>query len=165
MSPPGPFQYASLSFQCPVLSLGGGNETARVHQSTCWLGDSVAACCAGAAERADAAHRSTPARSFGRSGISGVARSVFARIAAIGLEHRPKRANRDPLGDEQCRWNSQTRSGVGCARAGRHPWGIDRRAVAADNSDGADRGSGGRRSSRRRLRRQPGAAGRQHHRL
>ena len=62
-----------------------------------------------------------------------MARRVCARIAAIGLEHRPKRTNRNALGDEQRRWNSQTRGGVGCARARRHlgTWGIDRSAIAA----------------------------------
>ena len=63
--------------------------------------------------------------------------------------------------------HSQTRGGTGRARAGRHPgpWQPDRRAVAAGDPHGADRVPACRRSGRRRLRRQPGAAGRQRHRL
>ena len=67
----------------------------------------------------------------------------------------------------QCRRHSQTRGGIGRARAGRHPgpWRLDRGAVAAGDPHRADRVPGRRRSGRRRLRRQPGAAGRQRHRF
>ena len=67
----------------------------------------------------------------------------------------------------RCRRHSQTRGGIGRARAGRHPglWRLDRGAVAAGDPHGADRVPGRRRSGRRRLRRQPGAAGRQRHRV
>ena len=74
-----------------------------------------------AAARADAAHRRAPARSRGRSGISGPRRGVPAGAGAIGLDHRPQRADRHPLGHGQCRRNSQTRGGIGRARARRHP--------------------------------------------
>ena len=46
---------------CPE-PFGGSNETARVHQSTCWLGSGVAARDARTAARADAAHRSDDPR-------------------------------------------------------------------------------------------------------
>ena len=103
----------------------------------------------------------------GRSGISGPPRGVPAGAGAIGLDHRPQRADRHSLGHGQCRRNSQTRGGIGRARAGRHPgpWHLDRGAVAAGDPHRADRVPGRRRSGRRRLRRQPGAAGRQRHRL
>ena len=67
----------------------------------------------------------------------------------------------------QCRRGSQTRGGIGRARARRHPgpWRLDRGAVAAGDPHRADRVSSRRRSGRRRLRRQPGAAGRQRHRV
>ena len=127
----------------------------------------VAARGARAAARADAAHRRAPARSRGRCGISGPRRGVPAGAGAIGLDHRPQRADRHPLGHDQCRRNSQTRGGIGRARARRHsgPWRLDRGAVAAGDPHRADRVPGRRRSGRRRLRRQPGAAGRQRHRF
>ncbi len=46
----------------------------------------------------DAAHRRAPARSRGRCGISGPHRGVPAGAGAIGLDHRPQRADRHPLG-------------------------------------------------------------------
>ena len=69
--------------------------------------------------------------------------------------------------DDQCRRHSQTRGGIGRARAGRHsgPWRRGRGAVAAGDPHRADRVPGRRRSGRRRLRRQLGAAGRQRHRF
>ena len=42
-------------------------------------------------------------------------------LAAIGLDRRPQRADRHALGHGQCRRHSQTRGGIGRARAGRHP--------------------------------------------
>ena len=63
--------------------------------------------------------------------------------------------------------DSQTRSGIGRARARCHPgpWRLDRGAAATGDAHGADRVPGGWRSGRRRLRRKPGAAGRQRHRF
>src|SRR5262245_51355179 len=77
-----------------------------------------------AAARAGAAHRHTPARNRGRSGISGPRRGVPAGAGAIGLDHRPQRAHRHSVGRGQRRRGSQTRSGTGHGRAGRHlgPW-------------------------------------------
>ena len=67
----------------------------------------------------------------------------------------------------QCRRHSQTRGGIGRARAGRHPgrWRLGRGSAVAGDPHRADRVPGRRRSGRRRLRRQPGAAGRQRHRF
>ena len=61
------------------------------------------------------------ASAAGRSGITGPHRGVPAGAAAIGLDRRPQRADRHSLGREQCRRHSQTRGGIGRARAGRHP--------------------------------------------
>ena len=46
---------------------------------------------------------------------------VPAGAAAIGLDRRPQRADRYSLGRRQRRRHSQTRSGIGRARAGCHP--------------------------------------------
>ena len=63
--------------------------------------------------------------------------------------------------------HAQIRGGIGRARAGCHPgqWPRDRGGVAAGDPHRADRVRDCHRSGRRRLRRQPGAAGRQRHRL
>ena len=61
-----------------------------------------------------------------------------------------------PLGCGRCQQHSQTCSGIGRARAGRHPGqlaALDRGAVAAGDPHRADRVRDRRRSSRRRLRR------------
>ena len=117
--------------------------------------------------RADAAHRRAHEPGRGRSGRTGPHRGVPAGAAAIGLDRRPQRADRHPLGRGRCRRHSQIRGGIGRARAGRHPghWHRDRGAVAAGDPHRADRVRACRRSGRRRLRRQPGAAGRQRHRF
>ena len=88
-------------------------------------------------------------------------------LQQLGWTDRPQRADRHPLGRGRCRRHSQIRGGIGRARAGRHPgrWRRDRGAVAAGDPHRADRVRGRRRSGRRRLRRQPGAAGRQRHRF
>ena len=75
-------------------------QTARVHRTSRRCGGCVAVCGARAAARADAAHRRAPARSRGRCGISGPPRGVPAGAGAIGLDHRPQRADRHPLGHE-----------------------------------------------------------------
>ena len=61
----------------------------------------------------------------------------------------------------------QGRGGIGGARAGRHPGSRrhDPGPLAAGDPHRADRVPDRHRSGRRRLRRQPGAAGRQRHRL
>ena len=82
----------------------------------------VAARGARAAARADAAHRRAHCRHRrGRSGSAGPHRGVPARAAAIGLDRRPQRADRLPLGRGRCRRHSQTCGGIGRARAGCHP--------------------------------------------
>ena len=88
-------------------------------------------------------------------------------LATIGLERRPQCADRHPLERIRCRSRSQIRGGIGRARAGRHPgrWHAERDGVATGHSHLADRVCGRLRSGRRRLRRQPGPAGRQHYRL
>ena len=103
----------------------------------------------------------------GRSGSAGPHRGVPAGAAAIGLDRRPQRADRHPLGRGRCRPHSQIRGGIGRARAGRHPgrWRRGRGAVATGDPHRADRVRACPRSGRRRLRRKPGAAGRQRHRL
>src|SRR5215831_13751005 len=42
---------------------------------------------------------------------------VLAGAGAIGLDHRPQRAHRHPLGQRQCRRNPPTCGGIGHARA------------------------------------------------
>ena len=96
--------------------------------------------------------------------IAGPHRGVPAGLAAIGLDRRPQRADRHALGHDQSRRHSQTRGGIGRARAGRHPgcyWHRNRGAVATGDPHRADRVRGGHRPGRRRFRREPGTAGRQ----
>ena len=152
--------------RCVVLSLGGGNETARVHHTSLQRG-SVAARRPRGAARAYAPHRRDPARSRKRCRISDLGRGIPASAGTIGLDHRPQHAHRHPLGHGQSRRNSQTSGGIGRARTGRHPgfWHRDRRAAAAGDPHRADRVPNRRRSDRCRLRRKPGAAGRQCHRF
>src|ERR1035437_8141096 len=97
--------------------LGGEHAAARVHHASRWRGGRMANRRARAAARADEAHRHTPASNRGRCGISGPPRSVLSGAGSIGLEHRPQCAHRHPLGHDQCRRNSQTRGGIGCAIA------------------------------------------------
>ena len=103
----------------------------------------------------------------GRSGSAAPPRGVPARAAAIGLDGGPQRPDRHPLERERCRARSQIRGRIGCARAGRHPdrGQSDHRALIAGDPHLADRVRAGRRSGRRRLRRKPGAARRQRHRI
>ena len=56
-----------------------------------------------------------------RSGIAGPHRAFAQGLQRIGLDRRPQRADRLPLGARQCRRHSQIRGGTGRARAGRHP--------------------------------------------
>ena len=60
------------------------------------------------------------ARSRGRRGISDPCWCVPAGIAASGLDHRPQREHRHPLGHDRCRRDSQARGGIGRARTRRH---------------------------------------------
>ena len=98
--------------------------------------------------------------------ISGPRRGVPAGAGAVGLDHRPQRADRYPLGrpmpprfaDTRPNWSRSRRTSS-------WPLALDRGAVAAGDPHRADRVPDRRRSGRRRLCRQPGAAGRQRHRL
>ena len=99
-----------------------------------------------------------------------------ARVAAflqglqrIGLDRRPQRARSIIAGragdDERMR---RACGGIGRARARTSSWPIgslDSGRLLQATTHRADRVRGGRRSGRRRLRREPGAAGRQCHRL
>ena len=98
---------------------------------------------------------------------AGIPRSRHLSALSNRLDHRPQRAHRHPLGHDRCRRDSQARGGIGRARARRHPGPCrhDRGAVAAGDPHRTGRVPGRRRSGRRRLRRQPGAAGRQRHRF
>ena len=91
--------------------------------------------------------------------------AAFAQaLAAIGLGRRPQRADRHSLGHDQCRRHSQTRGRIGGARAGRDPGRYRHRncgAVAAGDPHRADRVRAGHRPRRRRVRCEPGTAGRQ----
>ena len=78
-------------------------KTARVHHAARRRGGCVAARGARAAGRADAAHRRAHALRRGRSGSPGPHRGVPAGAAAIGLDRRPQRADRHPLGRGRCR--------------------------------------------------------------
>ena len=87
--------------------------------------------------------------------------SVPAGVGAAGLEHRPQRADRDALGHQPGRRNSQTRGGVGRARARCHPgpWCFDHRTVVAGDPYHPRGIPDGQRPGRRRLRRKPRATG------
>src|SRR5262245_9121448 len=69
--------------RCPVLSLGGGNATARVHQGNSWISSNVAvrrACAAAAAGEtdrlADGSGRKQPGIVSARCGVSAGAQSA-----------------------------------------------------------------------------------------
>ena len=123
-----------------------------------------------AAGRADAAHRR--AHALARRTIRKrrpASRRSCRGLQRIGLDRGPQRADRLPLGRRRCRRDcAELRGRTGRARAGRHPGhrqrALRRRCCKATRTD-PDRVRGRRRSGRRRLRRQPGAAGRQRHRL
>ena len=88
-------------------------------------------------------------------------------LQQLGWTGRPQRSDRLSLGQRQRRHDAQIRSRTGRARAGRHPgpWQRGHGAIAAGDPHRADRVRGCRRSGCRRLCREPGAAGRQRHRL
>ena len=70
----------------------------RVHHAARRGGGSMAACGAGAAGRADAAHRRAYEPGRGRSGRAGPQHCLRAGASAIGLGRRPKPADRTSLG-------------------------------------------------------------------
>src|SRR5215472_5344723 len=77
-----------------------GSETAPVHHAARRRGRVAAR---GARARARTAHRRAPACIFRQCGISGVGPSVRTGAGAIGLDRRPQRADRHPLGYGCCR--------------------------------------------------------------
>src|SRR6516225_2220663 len=94
---PGPFPVCYFEpARCLVLSLGGGNETARVHIAS-RRGGGVAARGAGAAAWRDTPRRSAHERGRGRSVMASPRHGLPASIAAAGLDRRPQRADRHPL--------------------------------------------------------------------
>ena len=118
--------------------------------------------------RAGAAYRRAAARSRGRCGISGPRRGVPSGAGALGLDHRPQRADRHPLGHEPMppTFADTRRNWPRSRRTSSWPTGASTVGpLLQATRTRADRVPGRRRSGRRRLRRQPGAAGRQRHRF
>ena len=74
--------------RCWLSSPRGGNEAAGIYRASRWRGD-VAAGCAGAAARADAAHRRSYGRSRRRSRRPSPHCGVPGGTAAIGLDTTP----------------------------------------------------------------------------
>ena len=102
----------------------------------------------------------------GRSGRAGPAERIRGGAAAVGLDRRPQREDRSTLACGRCR-TQPIRGGAGRAGAGRHPCfrQRERGGVAADYAQRADRVCECHRSGWRWVRREPLAAGRQHHRI
>ena len=102
-----------------------------------------------------------------RSGMTDPPRGVPAGAAAIGLDRRPQRADRHRWAagnaDDIRRYAAELVALAPDVILAQAPRGC--RAVAAGDPHRADRVRDRRRSGRRRLCRQPGAAGRQRHRF
>ena len=92
-------------------------------------------------------------------------RGLFAGAARVGLDRRPQRADRLPLGCGRCRPLSHIRGGIGGTLARRDPILCQREcgSVATNNPYRADRIRECYRPGRGRLRREIGAPGRQRH--
>ena len=152
--------------RCRRLSFGGGNETARVHQTFRRRRGGVATCGAGAA---------------GGAGAQGGRADEFdCRLPSSGptSPHFSKRcSNWAGPSAATCRWisatlkaipgNSQARGRAGRTGSGRHCYGRRCRddAAAAGDAHHTDCVQQCRRPGRCRLRQEHGAAGRQRHRL
>ena len=80
-----------------------GSEAARVHHAARRRGSTWPLAARAQQRRADAAHRRAHAPGRGRSGRTGPHCGVSAGAAAIGLDRRPQRADRLPLGRGRCR--------------------------------------------------------------
>jgi hypothetical protein len=83
--------YWFLPVRCPVFSLGGLNEAARVHKAGLRFSSSSRLAFRGvrAATRADAAHWHVDEHHLGRSRRASPRRRIPAGLAAIGLVRRP----------------------------------------------------------------------------
>jgi putative ABC transport system substrate-binding protein len=113
-------QTAKCHPACRPAPTRSSNESARVHRGARRCGG-VADGGAGAAVRADAAHRRAQCACRGRSGSTVSYRGVPTRAAGIGLDRWPQRADRHSLGYGRCRSRSQARGGISCARTRRYP--------------------------------------------
>ena len=121
----------------------------------------------GAAARADAAHRRAHEPGRGRSGSAGPHRGIPAGLQQLGwtVGRNVRIDTRWAAGDAD-RIRRYAAELVALAPDVILAIGSpDRGAVAAGDPHRADRVRAGHRSGRRRLRRQPGAAGRQRHRI
>ena len=125
----------------PSPEPGGGHEAAGISRCSRRRGGCVAACGArAAAERMRRIGMLLPAAADDAEYQARVG-AFLQGLAAIGLDHRPQRAHRHPLGHGRCRRDSQACGGIGRARAGRHPGPCrhDRGAVAAGDPHRTDR--------------------------
>ena len=122
---------------------------------------------AGAAARADAAHRRAHEPGRGRSGRTGPHRGVPAGAAGIGLDRSAATCGSTIAGARAMptAFANTRRNWSRSRRTSSWPGSATVAAAAAGNPHRADRVRARRRSGRRRLRRQPGAAGRQRHRF
>ena len=146
-----------------------GSETARVHHAARRRGGRVAACGARAAARADAAHRRADDLGCGRSRkVRPVSRRFAQGLQQSGLDRRAQRADRLLAGARAMptRLRKYAAELVALAPDVILATGSAAvSAVAAGDPHRPDRVRARRRSGRRRLCREPGAAGRQRHRL
>ena len=154
-----------------VTRTGGsdGNQyrKAEIHSCSGRCGSRLAARRARTEGRPDASRWRARDPDRRRSGRTGSPRALPAGVARVGLDRRPQRADRLPLGCGRCRPLSHIRGGIGRARAGRHP-GLcqpERGSVATNNSYRADRVRAGRGPGRGRLGRELSAPGGQRHRV
>src|SRR5262249_53899007 len=106
--------------RCLVLSLGGGDETARLHKSNCRLYGDLAARGSCAAVRESPPHRRAYGHHCGRRGSASPHCGVCVGSAAIGLDRRKKGPGRLPLGRHRCRHPAQICVRIGRARPRRH---------------------------------------------
>ena len=112
-----------------------------------------------------AARRRDPRLGCERSRRTGSHRRVHASAATIGLDRRPQYPNPSSLSPTVTPTARAPTRRIGRARARRRAdqWRLDHGTCAAGDPHRAGRVRGSRRSGRRRLRREPGAARRQRH--
>jgi putative tryptophan/tyrosine transport system substrate-binding protein len=159
-----------LGIAVPLPLLGRADEViedaARVHHAP-RRRDGLAARGARAAEREDAAHWFSHEPGRRRPGVTGLDVGVSQRVAGVGLDRRPQRADRLSLERIRPHAKAQIRGRIGhaCARRDRGHRRLEHRPTATGDAHGADRVRVGSRSGRRRLCREPGTAGWQRHRI